>query len=689
MASALKKSSGPAHLIAPMAAIAIMGLMIVPLPPILLDLLLSIDIGLAVVLLLTSIYVKEPIEFSVFPSLLLLLTLLRLALNVAGTRLILLHGGDGVEAAGHVIMAFGQFVVGGNFVVGVVVFLVLITIQYVVINHGSVRISEVTARFTLDAMPGKQMSIDADLNAGLINEHQAKDRRERIRREADFYGAMDGAIRFTQRDALAAMLITGVNIVAGLIIGIVQHDLDLATALRTFTILTVGEGLVTAIPALLVSMSGALITTRAASEAQLGEEVAGQLLSKARPLGIGAAVLFGLAIIPGLPKLAFIIVGGLMGVAAYVNREGGAVKEEEAAAAAASAPGAAGSPAGLSDSAEGAGPLDPLSVEVGYALVALVDEKQGGTLLTRVRAIRRQIAQDTGMVVPPVHVADNLQLGPRIYSILVKGVEVARGELMPDRLLAINPGTASGQIDGTPTREPAFGLPAWWIASEQRDRVSAAGYTVVDPTTALSTHLSETIRTFLPDLLSRQQTKEMLDRVGQTSPRLIEELVPKIVGTGEIQRLLKQLLRERVPIRDLTTILEAMGDVAPITKDADVMTETVRASLGRAICRQHQNDRGELPTISFAPSLEERLLQSIVRTEQGAVLALDPHEAQNLASRIARALETAVAQPVLLCTPALRPHLWRLFTRVLPQIGVLSHNEIPAHVRIAPVAVLD
>ncbi len=293
------------------------------------------------------------------------------------------------------------------------------------------------------------------------------------------------------------------------------------------------------------------------------------------------------------------------------------------------------------------------------------------------------------MVVPSVHVADNLQLGPRTYAILVKGVDVARGELMPDRLLAINPGTASGPIDGTPTREPAFGLPAWWIPADHRDRVAAAGYTVVDPTTALSTHLSETIRQFLPDLLTRQQTKEMVDRVGQTSPKLVEELVPKIVGLGDVQRVLRQLLRERVPIRDLTTILESVGDVAAVTKDADVMVESVRASLGRAICRQHQNERGELPTISFAPSLEERLLQSIVRTEQGAVLAIDPAEAQSIASRIARALESAVAQPVLLCTPALRPHLWRLFTRVLPQVGVMSHNEIPPHVRIAPIAVLD
>jgi flagellar biosynthesis protein FlhA len=675
--ASLTRSFTASHMIAPTAVIAVVALMIVPLPPLLLDLLLSIDIGLAVVLLLTAIYVKEPIEFSVFPSLLLLLTLLRLSLNVAGTRLILLHGGDGVDAAGHVIMAFGQFVVGGNFVVGVVVFLVLIAIQYIVINHGAVRISEVTARFTLDAMPGKQMSIDADLNAGLIDERQAKDRRERIRKEADFYGAMDGAIRFTQRDAVAAILITGVNIVAGLIIGVMQEGMELAEALRTFTILTVGEGLVTAIPALLVSMSGGLITTRAATEEHLGEEVAGQLLSKARPMGLAAGVLVALALVPGLPKVSFLFVAGLLGLAAYMNREGRKVVEDEIPV-----------PVVPTDSTD-APALDALSVEVGYALVVLVDEKQGGSLLSRVRAIRRQIAVDTGMLVPPVHVADNLQLGPRTYAILVKGVEVARGELMPDRLLAINPGTANGPADGVPTREPAFGLPAWWIPAEHRDRVAQSGYTVVDPTTALSTHLSETIRTFLPDLLSRQQTKEMLDKVGHTSPRLIEELVPKIVSTGEIQRLLKQLLRERVPIRDLTTILEAMSDVAPVTKDPDVLNEAVRAALGRAICRQHQTDRGELPTISFAPSLEERLLQSIVRTEQGAVLALDPHEAQNLASRIARALETAVAQPVLLCTPALRPHLWRLFTRVLPQIGVLSHNEIPAHVRIAPIAVLD
>lgn len=666
------------HLLAPAAVVSCVLLMIVPLPPLMLDLLLSIDIGLAVVLLLTSLYVKDAVQFSVFPSLLLVLTLLRLSLNVASTRLVLLHGAEGVEAAGNVIMSFGLFVVGGNYVVGVVVFLVLIAIQYVVINHGAVRISEVTARFTLDALPGKQMAIDADLNAGLIDDREAKQRRDHIRREAEFYGAMDGAIRFTQRDALAAMLITAVNIVAGLIIGVFQHGLDLATAARTYTILTVGEGLVTAIPSLLVSMSGGLITTRAASESNLGEEVAVQLLTRARPLVIAACVLVLLAAIPGLPKLPFLFVAALLGGAAYANRTAPeTVAEEEQAVA---------PPPDALDSAIG---VDALAVEVGYALISLVDEKQGGTLLTRVRAIRRQIAGESGIVVPPVHIADNLQLGPRVYSILLKGVEVARGELFADRLLAINPGNASVTLEGITTREPAFGLPAWWIPLDHRDRASNAGYTVVDPTTALSTHLSEIIRNFLPELLSRQQVKEMVDRVAQTSPRLVEDLMPKTVSLGDIQKVLRQLLRERVPVKDLTTILEAISDSASATKDIDAVTEAVRAVVGRSICKQYQNERGELPVISLAPALEERLLQSVVRTEQGVVLAVDPSDAQRLAAKIAHVMESAVAQPVLLCTPGLRPHFWRLFARVLPQVGVLSHNEVPSQVRVNVLSVLD
>jgi flagellar biosynthesis protein FlhA len=672
-------TSRPSHLLVPVAVLAVVLLMIVPLPAIVLDLLLSVDIGLAVVLLLTSIYVRQPVEFSVFPSLLLLLTLIRLSLNVASTRLVLLHGADGIDAAGTVIMAFGQFVVGGNFVVGVVIFLVLIAIQYIVINHGAVRISEVTARFTLDAMPGRQMAIDADLNAGVIDEREARTRRDRVRREADFYGAMDGAIRFTQRDALAAVLITFVNIVAGLVIGVLQHGLDLAVAAETYTILTVGEGLVTAIPALLVSMAGGLITTRAAAESHLGEEVATQLFARPRPLAIAAGVLVTLAAIPGLPKMAFLAVAALLGLAAY------AVKDADRAEAA-SEPAPAVPPPDAADVAVG---VEPLSVEVGYALVGLVDEKQGGTLLSRVRAIRRQIATETGVIVPPVRIADNLQLGPRGYTLLVKGVEVARAELYVDRFLAINPGTASRHLDGVQTHEPAFGLPATWVAADQRDAATAAGYTVVDATSALSTHLSETIRTFLPDLLSRQQTKEMLDQLAQASPRLVEELVPKIVSVGELQRVLRQLLRERVPVRDLATILETLADATGTTKDPDALVEAVRAALGRAICRPYQNDKGELPVIGVLPSLEEKLLASLVKTEQGAVLALDPAQAQSLASRIAKAIEQAMAQPVLLCSPTLRPHLWRLFARVLPHLGVLSHSEVPAHVPIVPLVNLD
>ncbi len=668
-------------LIAPGAIIAIVLLMIVPLPPIVLDLLLSVDIGLAVVLLFTAIYVKRPTEFSVFPSLLLLLTLLRLALNVASTRLVLLHGHEGVDAAGHVIMAFGQFVVGGNFVVGVVVFLVLIAIQFLVINHGAVRISEVTARFTLDAMPGRQMAIDADLNAGIITDQEARARRERLRGEADFYGSMDGAIRFTQRDSLAAVLITAVNIVAGLIIGVLMHGVDLTTALETYTILTVGEGLVTAIPALLVSMAGGLITTRAASESNLGEEVAVQLLARSRPLAVAAGVLVALALIPGLPKASFLFVALVLGGAAWANRRELDPSADAAPAAAATAP---------ADSADPITTVDPLGVEVGYALVSLVDETRGGTLLNRVRAIRRQIATETGLLVPPVHVSDNLQLGPRVYTILVKGVEVARGELYTDRLLAINPGTVTQAVEGIAAREPAFGLPAVWVAQDRRDQALAAGYTVVDPTTAVSTHLSEVIRTFLPDLLTRQQTKDMIDRVGETAPKLVEELVPKILSVGDVQRVLKQLLRERVPVRDLMTILEALADAATVSKDPDVHVESVRAALGRSICRTYQSETGELGVLSLSPTLEDTLVASLTRTDRGTVLALDPNRAQALASRLGEALATEdLAQPVLLCSPMLRPHLWRLFSRALPHVAVLSHAEIPAQVRVVSVATLD
>ena len=674
-----KPTAGIGHLLAPVVVVTVVLVMIVPLPPMLLDLLLSVDIGLAVVLMLTAIYVREPVEFSVFPSLLLLLTLLRLSLNVASTRLVLLHGHEGTDAAGNVIASFGQFVVGGNIVVGVVVFLVLIAIQYIVINHGAVRISEVTARFTLDAMPGKQMAIDADLNAGVIAEDEARERRDLIRREADFYGAMDGAVKFTQRDAIAALLITVINIVAGLIIGVMQHGLDLSTAARTYTVLTVGEGLVTAIPALLVSVSGGLITTRAASSSHLGEDVATQLLARPRSLGVASVVLLGLGAIPDIPMFPVLVVALVLGSAALASRD--AVQED------AEKPEAP--PQTEEETLQSVIDVDPLGVEVGYGLIALVDEKQGGTLLSRIRAIRKQIASETGVVVPPVRVTDNLQLGPRSYSLLVKGVEVGRGELYPERFLAINPGTATLELEGSPTKEPAFGLPAWWINADQREAASKAGYTVVDPTTAVSTHLSETVRSFLPDLLTRQHVKEMVDHIGQTAPKLVEELVPKLVGIGEVQRVLRQLLRERVPVRDLMTILEAIADAAVNIKDTDAIAEFVRKSLGRSICRPFQNEEGELPAVTLAPELEQRLLSAVTRTDDGTVLALEPPAAQDLATRISRSLQVKLAQPVLLCHATLRPHLWRLFSRVLPHLAVLSHDEVPPHVRISPTSVLD
>ena len=489
---------------------------------------------------------------------------------------------------------------------------------------------------------------------------------------------MDGAVRFTQRDAVAALLITGVNIVAGLIIGVAQHGLDLATAAETYTILTIGEGLVTAIPALLVSVSGALITTRAASASHLGEDVANQLLARPRSLGIASAVLFGLGAIPELPMVPFFTVGLVLAGAALATRDADDTQEKVQMP-----------PPTEEETLQSVIDVDPLGVEVGYGLIALVDEKQGGTMLTRIRAIRRQIAGETGVVVPPVRVTDNLQLGPRSYVLLVKGIEVGRGELFPDRFLAINPGTATVDLEGSPTKEAAFGLPAWWINADQREVASKAGFTVVDPTTAVSTHLSETVRSFLPDLLTRQQVKDMVDHIAQSSPKLIEELVPKLVSIGDIQRVLRQLLRERVPVRDFVTVLETIADAAVNTKDSDVIAELVRKALGRSICRPFQNDAGELPAVTLAPGLEQRLLSAVSRTEGGSVLALEPPDAQDLATRISRALQTKLAQPVLLCHSTLRPHLWRLFSRVLPHLAVLSLEEVPPHVRIAPTAVLD
>jgi flagellar biosynthesis protein FlhA len=627
------------------------------------------------------------VNFSVFPSLLLIVTLFRLALNVASTRLILLHGAEGEDAAGKVIQSFGQFVVGGNYLVGIVVFLVLIGIQYIVINHGAVRISEVTARFTLDAMPGKQMSIDADLNAGLIDEKEARERRSQISREAEFYGAMDGAIRFTSRDAVASGLILAINIIGGLLIGVFQFDMALADAARRFTILTIGDGLVTAIPSLLISVSGGIITTRAASESNLGEDVATQLFRNPMPVAISAGFLFFFGLLPGMPRLPFFLLAVVTGVAALRTKrrresEQLVVDRERAEKAEADKP---------KERIERLLKVDPLGLEVGYALIRYVDANQGGDFLNRIKSIRRQIALDLGIVVPPIHITDNLQLEPRAYSILLKGVEVARGELLPEHCLAINPGTAQEEIGGSPTLEPAFGLEARWIKPVERERAQLAGYTVVDPTTVLATHLSEIIKSHAFELLGRQETKGLLDAVAETHPKVVEELVPKVLSIGEVQKVMQNLLKERVSIRDAVSIFETLADYGAMTKNFNILTEYCRQALGRSICRQYQNEANELMVFTVSPEIEKSISDAIVHTEQGSYLGLEPRLAKDIMQRIRRTVESGAGSksPILLCSANVRMYVRQLIERYLPAATILSHNEIPPNLRVTSVGMVS
>jgi len=535
----------------PLVAVALVFVMLVPLPPFLLDLLLSASLTASVLVLLVAMYITRPVQFSVFPSLLLLLTLFRLSLGLASSRRILLHGNEGAAAAGHVIGAFGQFVVGGNYIVGFVLFVALIAIQYLVINHGAVRIAEVTARFTLDALPGKQMAIDADLGAGLIDEAQARTRRELVGREAEFYGAMDGAARFSQRDALATVLITAINIIAGFLIGVFYHGVQLSEALKTYTILTVGDGLVTMIPSLLVSVAGAMVATRASSESSLGSDLTRQLLPRSDPLWIVSGVMGTLGLIPGLPKIPFFLMSGLLGWLARRAQRAGTVKS------AAVTPATTLPPEKAQEQLETLLRLDDLSLEVGYGLVAMVDQAQGGQLLARIRALRRHLALQLGFIIPPVHITDNVQLNPREYVIRLRGVEIARWEMAQESLLAISSEATAQPLEGRETREPAFGVPAKWIAPNLRDRALAAGYAVVDQTSVLATHLAEVIKQHAHELLTRQETKRLLDANAETQPKLVEELVPKVLSLGEVQKVLQQLLREQVSIRDLVTILGA------------------------------------------------------------------------------------------------------------------------------------
>jgi flagellar biosynthesis protein FlhA len=672
----------PSDWIVPAAAVATVFVMLVPVPSFVLDILLSISITASVLVLLVSMYILQPVDFSVFPSLLLLLTLFRLSLNLASSRRILLHGNEGSAAAGRVIESFGQFVVGGNYVVGFVLFLALIAIQYMVINHGAVRIAEVTARFTLDALPGKQMAIDADLGAGLIDEAQARSRRERIAREAEFYGAMDGAARFSQRDALATILVTAINIIAGFLIGVFQLNIPLSEALRTYTILTVGDGLVTMIPSLLVSVAGGLVATRASSESTLGIDLTQQLFPRSRPLWIVAAVMLSLALIPGLPKTSFLLmVGLLLGLA----RRATTLRESKAAEV------VQPSKAATQEKLEALLHLDDLALEVGCALVPLVDEKQGGQLLGRIRALRRHLALQLGFIVPSVHITDNLQLNPREYVIRLRGVEVARWEMFQDCLLAISSEASPQPLEGKETLEPAFQVAAKWIALSWRERALAAGYAVVDQTSVLATHLAEVIKQHAHELLTRQETKRLLDSLSDRQPKLVEELVPKLISLGEVQKVLQQLLREQVSIRDLTSILETLQEAVATTKNPVFWVEAVRQALGRALVPSLLGDDRKLTVVQVDVAVEDQINQAFEPQGSGSRSGgLEPA----LLRRVVDSLRSFVGEqisassPVLLCNSPARFHLRRLLEPFLPRLVVLSPAEIPAAVTIQSVGVL-
>ncbi len=668
--------------ILPAAAVGMVFVMLIPLPALLIDVLLALSITASVLVLLVAIQILRPVQFSVFPSLLLLLTLFRLSLDLASSRRILLHGSEGSSAAGSVIEAFGQFVVGGNYVVGFVLFLALIAIQYMVVSHGAVRTAEVTARFTLDAMPGKQMAIDADLNAGLIDEAQARTRREQISREAEFYGAMDGAARFSQRDAIATILITAINIIAGFLIGVFQHDMPFVEALKNYTVLTVGDGLVTMIPSLLVSVAGGIVVTRASSDSTLGVDLGRQLFGRRRALWVASAVMFGLALVPGLPKLSFGLMALLMVILARRARPDTAVEGQVVSPSAAGKPGAAATPA--SDPLDSALKLDELMLEVGVGLVPLVDTKQGGQLLGKVRALRKQLASQLGFLVPPIHITDNLTLKEREYVIYLRGVEIARWELQRDRLLAISSQASPPQIPGQETREPAFNVAARWITPDLQPQAIAAGYVVVDHTSALATHLGEVVKQNAYLLLTRQETKRLIDRLNESHPKLIEELIPKLMTLGEVQKVLQQVLREQVSIRDIGTVLETLVEAAPVSKNTVLLVEAVRHALSRAVVKPLLGEHGELKVVTLDRGIEEECTRALSGQTLVSASALQPNTARRILDGLRKTFGDQIvnAPPVLLCASPGRFHLRRLLEPFLPKIVVLAPTEIPPAVPV-------
>jgi flagellar biosynthesis protein FlhA len=667
--------------------VGILVFMVIPLPPMLLDFLLSFNITFSLIVLLVAMYILRPLELSAFPSLLLLATLFRLSLNVASTRIILLHGNEGALAAGKVIKAFGSFVVGGNYVVGIIVFLILVVINFMVITKGAGRIAEVAARFTLDAMPGKQMSIDADLNAGLIDEGEARARRLEIAREAEYYGAMDGANKFVRGDAIAGIIITLINILGGLAIGVLQNKMSFSHAAQNYTLLTVGDGLVTQIPALIISTSAGILVSRAGSETSLGREITSQVLFQPRAIAIAAAVIFGFALVPGLPTMPFTFLSLMAAGLAYLVYQTGKRQVEEERTEAAKKEKAI-----PVERLESLPPLDILALEVGYGLIPLVDTEQNGELLDRIKTIRRQVAYEIGLIVPPIHIQDNIQLRPGAYSILLKGNEVAKGELMVNYYLAMSPGNLEDEIDGVATKEPTYGLPAVWIKETIKEDAIAKGYTVVDPATVLTTHLSDIVRRYSDELLGRQELQQLLDNLKRSHPKVVEELVPNLLPLGAVVKVLQKLLKEQIPIRDLLAIMEALADWAPMTKDVDVLTEYVRQSLARSITRLYQTPDGFVPVLTLGHNMETTLSAALQQTEHGSFMAIDPgltEEIINLLTQELAKFTSSNYQPVILCSAAIRPHFKKFIDRFSPDLVILSYDEILPNIEIKSLSTLE
>ncbi len=670
-----------------MSIIGILVIMIIPLPAIMLDMALTLSITLSLLILLVSLYTNQVLDFSAFPSLLLMSTLFRLALNVASTRLILSEGHNGLQAAGSVIHAFASIVVGNNYAIGLVVFVILVVINFVVITKGSGRIAEVAARFTLDALPGKQMSIDADLNAGLINEEQARARRKKIESEADFYGAMDGASKFVRGDAIAGIVIMFINVIGGLAIGVLQKGLDIGTAANYYMQLTIGDGLVSQIPALIISTAAGTIVTKNGSRQSIGNELATQLFLNPRAVMASAGIVGFIGLIPGLPAAPFLSIAALLGGIGYITQNNTRVAESKEASRKqeeAQRPKA--------ENIESLLPLDMVEVEVGYGLINVVESHESGDLLERIVSLRKQFALDLGIIIPPVHIRDNLQLKPGEYRILIKGQKVAGGDLRPECYLAMDPGNVARTVDGQATKEPAFGLDALWITKSTKEEAELCGYTVVDLPTVMATHITETLRTYAHELFGRQEAAQLIENFKKTHPKVVEDLIPDQLPLGSVVRVLQGLLKEQISIRDMLTIFEALADEAPKTKDVDQLVEFARRRMARAITSKYIADDGSLQVMTLSSHIEEEIINSLIQTEQGIQLAMDANRMQQIVLQIADMIENhpeMAGQPVLLTSPTVRRHVYRIASKFIPQLIVLSHNEISSQAKVASVGVVE